>query len=220
MINIGKIKVVGFDLDHTLYQKLPEIDRAIQRQLFPLIAKANNCSEERAKKLFDDLYASGKVATATKALEALHVKNAAFHLQSALENVDIGAYLKPDQTVINLLKKIASRFKIDLITGSSKRNTHKKLSALDINPALFGHIITSDTHTKVDGSAFRHWLSQYTHKPEHFLYVGDRASSDHEVPAKLNMQSILVNIDKPNEEHRCLQLPRLHDLADVLGLND
>jgi FMN phosphatase YigB (HAD superfamily) len=57
--NFNNIKIIGFDLDQTLYPKSPEIDEAIQMYIYDQIAKKLKISSENAKEKFDNLYKKG-----------------------------------------------------------------------------------------------------------------------------------------------------------------
>ncbi|MFA5841457.1 MAG: HAD family hydrolase [Candidatus Paceibacterota bacterium] len=213
-----KIKVIGFDLDQTLYPKMPEVDEKIQQYIYQKIACHKNVSLPEAKKLFTDIYLGGKGLSGSKTLLALEVPNGKEIVQEALERADIASVLTPeDEKVLVFLNNLKSRYAgLDLITGSDRSNAEKKLSALKIPEELFNHIITGDDVSKSDGSAYSLWLSYYNFPVEQFLYIGDRIMSDYEVPKKLGIKSILVNITEKDVGVDCPQLPFLLDLENFL----
>ena len=211
-----KIKVIGFDLDQTLYPKSPEIDAAIQKYLYEKISELHKVSLAEAKKMFDELYRDGKGLGGTKTMmkigfEAERAKNL---VQEALENADIAKFLRPNPEVIDLLKRLKDKYIIDIITGSNLKNTSIKLAKLEIPTDLFSNIITSDQGSKSDLTLYKIWLSKYPDlKSENFLYVGDRVSSDYEKPKELGIKSILVNQKDTVPEIDCLQLPDLKSIT-------
>ena len=215
------IKIIGFDLDQTLYPKSPEIDEAIQQYIYEKISEKLNIDREMAKEKFDGLYQKGKGLSGSRTLMTFGFERdvAKNIVQEALENADaILNFLVPDKKVANFLEKMKNKYgSIDLITGSNKNSTRRKLEKLDIPIELFSYVITSDDGSKSDLSALRIWLDYYpNYKPENFLYIGDRVSSDFEKPKELGIKSILVNIVEPDKTVDCLQLQSLTDLKKYL----
>lgn len=212
------IRVVGIDLDQTLYPKSPEIDRAIQEYILLKIQEHTGQTHEEAERAFTALYKGGRGLGGTQTLRALGIPDASEVIQEALERAPIAEFLKPNRAVHELLRSIKSRYKnFDLITSSNVSNTSKKLECLGIEKNIFSHIIDGNQASKSDGSAYRLWLSYYKNRvPGEFLYIGDRPSSDFEAPKKLGIKTILVNRAKIEEEYDCLQLPSLEALAEYI----
>lgn len=213
----SQIKVIGFDLDQTLYPKSPKIDEAIQSYIYEKIASHKGCNLDHARKLFTDLYQGGKGLTGSQTLTALDIPNPKEIVQEALENADIAEFLVPDSEVLELLTLIKNHYQhMDLITGSILAIAKNKLAKLAIPITIFDQVITGEI-AKSDGSAYREWLKRYPDlKPEQFLYIGDREKSDYCVPQELGMPSILVNIRIPNNEIACLQLSSLKAIKNYL----
>jgi len=220
MIDYKKqIKVVGLDMDQTLYPKSSEIDEAIQIYIYQKIAQYKNCNLNEAEKLFKDLYKEGRGLSGSRALIRLGIPNAKEVIQEALENADIAKFLQPNSEVLQLLHNLKKKYRnIDLITGSNKKNTITKLSKLAIPISVFSHTITgSDNVSKSDGQAYELWLSFYENsKPEQFLYIGDKVSSDYVVPKKMGIQTILVNIKDRDDMIECPQLSSLTGIRSLL----
>jgi len=212
------IKVIGFDLDQTLYPKSPKIDESIQKYIYEKIAEHKNCTQEEARTLFTDLYKEGCGLSGSKTLEMLEIPNAQEIVQEALERADIASSLIPNQKTLELLHTLKKKYgNIDLITGSDVSNTTKKLEKLSIPKELFNYLITGEIATKSTGEAYILWFSKYPHlRPNEFLYIGDRVSSDYEAPDALGIKTILVNIKKEDPLLPVLQLSSLLDLKKIL----
>ncbi|MFA6551872.1 MAG: HAD family hydrolase [Candidatus Paceibacterota bacterium] len=213
-----QIKVIGFDLDQTLYPKSPEIDDAIQAYLYKEIADYKKVSLEEAEKMFKDLYLEGKGLSGSKSMEALGIPNGKEAVQIALEKADIASFLKPDEEVLKLLKDLKIKYKnLDLITGSSKSIVDDKLREIGIKKSIFNNIITADEASKPDLSAFKMWFNFYPNlKPEQFLYIGDRPFSDFIAPSSLGISVILVNQKEKDSALNCPQLESFVDLKKKL----
>jgi len=207
------IRIIGFDLDQTLYPKSPEIDESIQSYIYVKIAEHKSCSLEEGQRLFKSYYPK---LSGSKTLMALGVPDARNIVQEALERADIDKFLTPNQDVHKLLVDLKHHFgSLSLLTGSNKPIALKKLSKLEIDPSLFEFVITGET-PKSDGTAFRQWLAYFKAKdssltPEEFLYVGDRVSTDVEMPATLGIKSLLVNVKKEEE----VDVPQFTSLLDI-----
>lgn len=215
----NRIKVIGFDLDQTLYPKSPEIDDAIQEYIYHKISAFKKCAYLEARGLFKNLYQNGKGLSGRKTLIALGLpedesKNI---IQEALEKADISKFLKPDNETISLLKKLKEKyFAIDLITGSSMAVAKEKLNHLNIPFEIFSHYITEDIASKSDGAAYYCWMNSYIKfGPGEFLYIGDNLN-DYLIPKKLGINSILVNIRKKDDVVDCLQLEKFNGIKSLL----
>ena len=217
-INYQNIKVIGFDLDQTLYPKSPLIDEAIQIYIYHKISHAKECSIEEARILFNDLYQEGKGLSGSKSLKVLGIEGGTEIVQEALENADIASFLKPDKATVDLITQLSKRYQsVDVLTGSNKKNANIKMTKLGLPVNLFGHIITSDDHAKSNGDAYREWMRLYSgYKPSNFLYIGDRVRSDYEVPSRMNIASILVYAKNNDTNLKCLQLATLHEVKNYL----
>ncbi len=213
-----KIKVLGFDLDQTLYPKSPEIDEAIQSYLYKKISDHLGTSLHEGEKLFKDLYKEGKGLSGSKTMEKLGIPDPKDTVQEALEKADIAKFLNPDPKTISLLNDLKNKYKnLDLITGSARKITLNKLEKLAIPQEIFNHIITADEASKPDLTAYKMWMDFYPDfKPEELLYIGDRLSSDSEAPAKLGIPSILVNQKEIDSSPPVSQFKSFFDLSLLL----
>jgi len=210
------IKIIGFDLDKTLYPGSDKIDETIQDYIFEKIAEHKNIPKVEAKRMFKELYKKGKGLSGRKTLIALDVPNAHNMVQDALEQADIASSLSPNPRVVNILKRLANKYKIDLITGSALSTVLKKLDKLKIDTKIFSNIIDGN-YSKSDGTAFNTWLSYYPKlDPSQFLYVGDKPLSDYHAPKKLGIKSILVNQQEQDSKISCPQLGSFEEIEPLI----
>jgi FMN phosphatase YigB (HAD superfamily) len=213
-----KIRVVGFDLDQTLYPKSPEIDEAIQKYIYAEIAKKKRCSLENARELFYSYYprCSGSKTLVELGFEKTIAKNI---VQTALENAEISKFLVPDPKTIGLLKKLKEKYYLSLLTGSNEKIAIDKLKKLEIPLEIFDYASFGEV-SKSDGTAFIRQMEFFAKrdsslKPENYLYVGDRKATDVEVPVSLGMYAVLVNV---TTKDLSLDVPQLHSLSEIRGL--
>jgi FMN phosphatase YigB (HAD superfamily) len=214
------IQHVGFDLDQTLYPKSPKIDEAIQEYIYTKIARIKSCSIEEARDLFYYYYPK---ISGRKALLALGIDNAADIIQEALERADISEFLQPNMQVVAMIRKTKEKYKsVSLITGSTKSQALSKLRKLDIPISLFDHIITGEI-SKSDGTAFDVWVTACkkvdpSAKVSSFVYIGDRKSTDIDLPLALGMQAVLVNVKEIKDSIKVQQYKSVLGITSFLGL--
>lgn len=217
-MTFDEFRIIGFDLDQTLYQKSAEIDERIQEYINHHIADRLSVSYDDARNRFRELYQDGKGLSGGKTLVALgfEKEEASGIVQEALERADIDDFLLPNAETIAFMHKCANRFEsVDLITGSSRDIAKRKLNRLQIPIELFKNVITGDDASKSTGDAYRMWLAMCPNKtPDQFLYVGDRPSSDYEAPKLLGIRSVLVNITNTSAD--CPQYASIAEFDAVL----
>lgn len=217
--NFKDIKVIGFDLDQTLYPKSPEIDAAIQKYIYEKISQRLNINLDSAKNKFTELYRGGRGLGSRHTLVTLGFakEEAGDIVQGALEKADIAKFLHPNPKLTSLLSQLSRKYTLDIITGSNQKNTLQKLLHLEVSTKIFSHVITADESPKSDGTAYKLWLSQYPkHDLGEFLYIGDRPKTDYEIPKILGIKSILVNIKEADPNVRCLQLRNILEIETLL----
>jgi FMN phosphatase YigB (HAD superfamily) len=212
------IRVIGFDLDQTLYPKSPEIDSAIQQYIYLKIAEYKKYSLDEAELAFKNLYKNGSGLSGSKSLMALGIPGAQDIIQNALERAPIAQFLKPNKETARLIEMAKKIYEgVDLITSSNTKNMEQKLRKLAISPDIFSHVLTADHGSKSDTSIYTKWFLYYKHlKPEQFLYIGDRPFSDYEIPNKMGIKTILIYVTAPDPNIDCPQLSSFEEIASYI----
>ena len=214
-MNFSYIKYVGCDLDQTLYPKSPEIDTAIQANIYTTLGHIKHITQEEAKNLFYKYY-PGISGRKTLIALGLGPDDAEKVVQDALENADLTPFLKPDPKVLSILTMLGIKYPLTLITGSNQKLAYEKLKSLQIPAQLFKHIITGEI-SKSDGTAFKEWMNYYPGStPEQFLYIGDRKSTDVDLPLTLGMKAILVNVAEQDANLQVLQLKSFKEIMNKM----
>ena len=215
------VRIIGFDLDQTLYPKSVEIDEKIQEYINQRIADRLQIAVNDASDRFRALYKDGQMSGGRALMALGFPKDEASNIvQEALERADINEYLLPNPETLAFLERCKKRFAaMDLITGSSRSNAERKLDRLQIPIEWFGQCITADDASKSDGAAYRLWLTAHAeYAAEKFLYIGDRPGSDYEAPKALGIRSVLVNVTKTSAD--CPHYASMADFDRVLFLQD
>lgn len=212
------IRILGFDLDQTLYPKSPEIDEAIQSYLYERIAQHRDVSLEEARGLFRQYYPQ---FSGSKTLEKLGVQGGHDLVQEALEKADIARFLHPSPEIEQMLQRLRKKYgSLTLITGSEEKVALKKFEKIEISPDLFEYKIMGNK-SKFTGEAYLDWLDYFKHRnpslePKNFLYIGDRYSSDVEVPQRMGIEGWLVNVSTSKPELQTKQFASVLDIEKEL----
>jgi FMN phosphatase YigB (HAD superfamily) len=221
LVDPERIRVIGWDLDQTLYPKSRDIDTAIRSGLYVAVAEKQGIGLEEAKDLFDQLYLHHGKGEAVFAV--LGFKDAGETYQQILENADLTDFLHQDPQTIDTLTRIKQVYKQDLITGSPSQTAQKRLAKLGIDMDVFGVKIYGDSVSagiqlhKVGGAAFRFWASQYPEfEPHQFLYVGDRPESDLFPAIELGFQSVII-YPKPNIDTEVVTIGHPSEIMRLLA---
>lgn len=190
-----KIKLIGFDLDGTLYKPNEKINKKIRDYLCKRAGHILNKSYHEIKDKFNKLYK--KTQSGTDSLRLMEIKNSSSLTQEALENVDITPFLKKDLELLSTLYRLKEKYKLFLITGSPKKITNKKLRALGINSKIFSIKIYDNSskskYKRKDGSAFIHISKLYNIPLYNMMFIGDREKIDIIPAKKLNLKTVIIN---------------------------
>jgi FMN phosphatase YigB (HAD superfamily) len=208
VVKTNKYKVIGFDLDQTLYPKSSEIDEEIQKYIYTKIAEKKGVNVAEAKDLFYEHYPE---KSGSKTLLALGFDDGKEIVQEALEKAEIDKFLIPNPKVRELLGSLKENYILDLITGSEERIALKKLQKLGIPLDMFNVVITGEI-SKSDGTAYEKWLDKYNYDAKSFLYIGDRKSSDVDVPNKFGIDALLVNVKEIDQN---LNVKQYKDVLEI-----
>ncbi len=212
-LNVKNIKVVGFDLDGTLYPSTPQTEdretTAIAKELLRLEPSLKNL--EAAKTYVSRRYAQLKSKSAI-------LREAGFRGYDLQWTIDakVEELLKPDKKLAAILERIHSSYVTFLLTSSPHISMQRKLQALQVPEDSFHLIICSDTPTsgsKSKGEAYRFAMDLIGHTPEEYLYVGDRLKQDILAPKTLGIKTAAVWSSIPQAD---ISMRRIYDLEHIL----
>ncbi|MEO0137778.1 MAG: HAD family hydrolase [candidate division WOR-3 bacterium] len=181
------VKVIIFDLDGTLYTS-PEVYQKFAEAAYHTYAKIKNTTLEQAKETLEKRRAEikeekGYPIPYTLALLSFGIPIEEWHNEN-IKYFDAGDYLKPDQELQGVLKKLKAKYKLAVFTNNNRIQTERILNALGIK-ALFDYIFTYENFRliKPDPRVFQFLVKEIGFKPEECLMVGDRYHVDL-LPAK------------------------------------
>ena len=198
---LNNIKVIGFDLDNTLYHSTSEMQSRIRGLIYQKISSQLNISVEQAQNLFEGLYNSSNnhySNSGSRTIEEIARRydkdiDGSKLVQQSLEQADIVDLIPQNPELQEMLIRLNKRFDLDLLTGSAYYLATAKLKRIGINEELFEYILTGGKQGgKTDGSLYEYWLGIRKLKPNQALYVGDNIRQDIETPKNLGIKTCLV----------------------------
>lgn len=216
MMQIFKdIKLVGFDLDNTLYENNSEIDYRIATEIAETILKHKPELEniDNARMLCDKLYE--KTGSRTQSLKELGIKNAGQIAYECMERADFLDLIQYDEKLVQLMTEIHNKYSTFLITSSFSNLAAARLRKIGLDEKLFDYILFGESampNKKIDGSIFSYFLKKSNYLPQEHVYIGDNLKGDI-LPAKsVGIRTIAIgNIPEADYSVR-----KIYDIRNLL----
>lgn len=207
------IKVVGFDLDGTLYKAQPERDRFICTTLAKRISPLYSAESVAGK--ISEIYSAHRSVTEYLVYQRGYSRaEAKSHIQAVLEQADDEYPLPEDPRLQSMLERLAQTRELFLLTNSGERSAATKLEMIGASPAIFSHAQYAASERRANGDAFRIAAGYFGESPCAMMYVGDRAEVDI-VPAKrAGLTTVLVHSFSPEADY-CID--EIYGLEDILN---
>ncbi|MFH0808640.1 MAG: HAD family hydrolase [archaeon] len=210
-----EIKIVGFDLDGTLYENTPEIHQRVRKKIYEKLSALCQIPEDKARELFIAHYE--KLSSGTRSIKEItedykiQIGNRDL-VQESIEEADIIELIDDNPALRQMLERLSNKVNIDLVTGSKKSLSLKKLVKLGISKHMFTYILTSEDGSKTTGEKYLKWIRMRKLEPGQLLYVGDNKKQDVDMPRSLGIQTCIVgNYEKAN-----YQISNILELENLL----
>ena len=197
---VSQLKLIGLDLDGTLYPFTPEIQDRVRGKLYQNLALELGISFEKAKESFETNYQgdfqwsnSGSRTVNEMGRQLGRQVNGSDIVQKSLEQSMIADLLKPNPELVEMIVRLFKEREVDLLTGSNYGIALIKLASLNINKNIFTHVLSAEHYgSKSEGELFRYWLGLRDVKPGEILYVGDNTRQDVDAPKRLGIRTCIV----------------------------
>ncbi|MDP2946493.1 MAG: HAD hydrolase-like protein [Nanoarchaeota archaeon] len=189
------IKVIGFDLDGTLYENDERIQKRVRKKIYEKVSEICGIPIEKSRKLFEKFY------TETSRGSAAIAKITDFYgrkigerdvVQEALEEADTSDLITKNYRLVDMLDRISKSRSIDLLTSSTEINANRKLELLGIFHNAFEYVLTSEDGSKSNGEKYQKWMRLRNLWPTEHLYVGDNKKQDIDVPKSLGIRTCFI----------------------------
>lgn len=176
------IKAIIFDLDGTLY-KSAEVYQKFAEAAYHTYARLKNTTLEQAKKILEERREElkrtrGYAVPYTLALISFGIPIEKWHEEN-IKFFNAGNYLKKDENLKAVLKKLKAGYKLAVLTNNNKIQTGRILKALGIE-RLFDYIFTYESFKliKPNPEIFQEVTKKLGLKFPKCLMVGDRYNVD------------------------------------------
>lgn len=204
MSNLFKnIRAVGFDMDGTLYEYVPEISERIARRAAEIILdfKPELETIEAAEAFF--INESRKKESRYKAMLAAGHPEPKIAMKEILEEIHTEELVNEDVKVAELVKRISDEKYTYLVTTSPSTVASKILAKLGIDENWFKRAVYGDDPL-IDGNPKVNAMTDIIEESgipvgEH-VYIGDRQISDIIEPKKLGMKTIAIGSKFPEAD--------------------
>ncbi len=207
-------KVIGFDLDGTLYPFTEEIKNKNSSQIHLDLSDILNLSIEEVRNLYNPLYK--KYGSGSKSVEiifnnfGLNIDSKTF-IADSLSKTNVLDLIKRDLKLNTLLSKVREKTDyLDLISARESDYAYKIMGKLGLELNNFDEIVFSTKNLKKsDGSIYKDWINMRNITPEYHLYIGDNEKVDILSPKKLGIKTCKVgNFSK----HSDFNVRFIHDI--------
>jgi len=200
-MSLENIKIIGFDLDNTLYPSTDEIQERIRRGIYERLSGELNISVKKARELFEENY-NGDFAWSLSGSRTINEIGRRYDkdlserdiVQESIEKADILDLIQPNPALVNMLRRLNTKYCMDLITSTTYDLARGKLERIGIRKDFFEYFLTASKFgRKGDGTVYEYWLRERGVSPKAVLYVGDNKKQDIDSPKALGINTCFVN---------------------------
>lgn len=221
-LDLENIKVIGFDLDNTLYPVTPEMQLRIREKIYEKLASGLDISLKQAEQLFEENY-NGNFPwnhSGSRTIKELGKKykkelNGKKLVQQSNAEADILDFIQPNPGLQKILSRLYTKFQLDVISSSKYDPALAKLKKIGIDRDLFRFFLAGETFgSKTDGTLYELWLNKRETPPSQILYVGDNTRQDIDSPKNLGIKTCIVGKQYENAD---FYIPTIKDLENLLN---
>lgn len=208
---IHSIKFLCFDVDGTLYRDVPAIWNAIQSDLYADIMEQKHWDKKRTEEEFQNAYK--KLGSSTKVLEYFGMDGQKF-FTSVFKDFDFSKYIFPDQSLLQLFKRLEKQYRVGLLSNGNRESVVKKLQAVGLVATLFNPFLTTYEFgaLKPDPAPFLKVIEDARVKPDESVYIGDKEETDILGAKGVGMHTIFV---WGKSEEADLSIETIYDLENL-----
>ncbi len=193
---MGKIKLVIFDIDGTLYES-KEYERELGKAIVSLIGEMLGISADEARRRLESEKRCSLTVSSSITRLGLNRK----HFYSLLaERIDPSRFINRDPIVVEQIRSLRTRgVRVAAHTNSGTILTSKVLDAIGLKIKDFDFVMTSDeAEPKPAPDGYLRIVDRASVSPEETIYVGDRPLVELKTAKILGMTTILVGQRRSN----------------------
>jgi putative hydrolase of the HAD superfamily len=215
------IRAVFFDTSDTLYTNAA-MEAAYPQKLAELIAETRNVSTDEAERLLKEstekLKATEKHVTKVRAAAELGLSRKEVH-ERAFCLVRPTDYLVEDAQLKVTMSKLATHYKLGIISNLKRSHMIEVLSALGLPQEWFPLMVTEDivTDIKPAPEPFLKAIALAECSPDECLYIGDSPTKDMRPAKEVGMKTVLV-AENPSGEDMKYADTSISNVKEVVSL--
>ncbi|MFA5258908.1 MAG: HAD family hydrolase [Candidatus Pacearchaeota archaeon] len=200
MLKKDDIKVIGFDLDNTLYNSNEEMQKKIRGKIYEKLSIILNIHLKESEKLFEENY-NGEFPWKNSGRRTIEELGRMFKVpvdgreivQESIEEAEIIDLIEENKMLEEMLKRLKQKYRLDIITSGNHEFALKKLDKIGIEKKLFELILAEGKFGgKTTGEVYQYWINERKISPNQILYVGDNLRADIEIPKLLGIKTCFV----------------------------
>jgi len=196
-----EIKLIGFDLDNTLYVQTDEMQNRVRDKIYERLTTEFDIPFDAARELFEENY-DGEFAWSHSGSRTIDYMAEMFErvsidgkeiVQRSIDQADVVDLISANPDLVEMLNRLSRKYYLDLITGTSYDLAFAKLERIGIDKDIFGNTFANKEYgSKTDGEVYLHWLGVRGSLPNQTLYVGDNKKQDIYAPNLLGIRTCMV----------------------------
>jgi HAD superfamily hydrolase (TIGR01662 family) len=202
MLDISKIKAIGFDVDGTLYHPPQAMSVEVGKIL---IAKAAEALSQDPDELAEEyLKRREEYRSNTKTLNSFGIDGEKI-FQEVWDGIEIERYVSKDIKLVQMLSTLAKKYRLFIVTNGSGRQVERKLTHLGLDYHLFDPRIYcyDQGWVKPEPAPFLAAMESLDCKPEEIVYVGDREDVDIDGARVVGMRTVFIGEGKTSADASC-----------------
>lgn len=188
---ISKIKILGWDLDGTLYPSDSRIEHLIKQKQLEVVAANLNIEIKEAEIKYKNLLA--EIGSNTKTLNTLGIDGTKFFLDF-WDQIDLKEYISNDPQIQQMFKELSNKKHFIISNSNRIDQIERKLKLVGIDSSIFDLIVDTVKIGKMkpDPDSFHQAIAFFGVKPEEILYIGDRDETDIKGAKAVGMKTCYV----------------------------
>ena len=191
MIDIKRIKSIGFDVDGTLYRVPEPMSIDVSKEVIAIAAKELGRSDDDFAEEYvarREEYRSNTMTLNSFGLDGERI------FQAVFDRTPLERYVKKDERLIAMLVALKKKYRLFIISNGSGVQIGRKLVALGVNAKWFDPIVScyEKGWVKPEPAPFLTAIESLNLKPEEIVYVGDRTDVDMDAAKAVGMKTIFV----------------------------
>jgi len=200
MLKKDDIKVIGFDLDNTLYNSNEEMQKKIRGKIYEKLSVIFKIPLKESENLFEKNY-NGDFPWKNSGRRTIEELARRFNtsvdgreiVQESIEEAEIIDLIEENKMLEEMLKRLKQKYRLDIITSGDYEFALKKLDKIGVEKKLFDLILAQGKFGgKTTGDVYKYWINELKINPNQILYVGDNLRADIEIPKLLGIKTCFI----------------------------